>query len=94
MGRREQLASLLARARGLDAILAARSKLRVPVLSILTYHHVHDPVADYRFDPDVADVGPAQFRRQMELVTRHFSVIDVEQMLAGLDGAACRPAPV
>lgn len=93
MGRRDLLASLLARARGLDAIMAARARLRVPVLSILTYHHVCDPRADYRFDPDVADVTPDQFRRQMALVARHFSVIDVDQLLAGLDGARLPPNP-
>lgn len=93
MGRREQLATLLGRARGLDAILAARARLRVPVLSILTYHHVCDPRADYRFDPDVADVTPDQFRRQMALVKKHFSVIDVEQLLAALDGAKLPPNP-
>lgn len=93
MGRRDQLASLLARARGFDAILAARARLRVPVLSILTYHHVCEPAADYRFDPDVADVTPAQFRRQMTLVKRHFSVIGVEELLRGLDGARLPPNP-
>jgi peptidoglycan/xylan/chitin deacetylase (PgdA/CDA1 family) len=93
MGRRDQLASLLARARGLDAVMAARARLRVPVLSILTYHHVCDPRPDYRFAPDVADVTPEQFRRQMALVAKHFTVIDVEQLLAGLDGAKLPPNP-
>lgn len=93
MGRRDQLASLLARARGFDAILAARARLRVPVLSILTYHHVCDPAQDYRFDPDTADVTPDQFRRQMAIVARHFNVIDVDQLLAGLAGARLPPNP-
>lgn len=93
MGRREQIATLLDRAGGLDAILAARARLRLPVLSILTYHHVCDPEPAYRFDPDVADVGPAQFRRQMTLVKKHFNVIGVEQLLAGLDGKKLPPNP-
>lgn len=93
MGRRDQLATLLARAGGLDAVLAARARLRVPVLSILTYHHVCEPGPDYRFDPDVADVTPDQFRRQMELVKRHFTAIGVDELLAGLDGAALPPNP-
>jgi hypothetical protein len=57
MGRREQLAGLLARAGGLAAILDARARLRVPMLSILAYHHVCDPGDDYPFDPDTADAG-------------------------------------
>ncbi len=93
MERRQQLATLLARTGGTRAILAARARLRVPVLSILTYHHVCEPGPDYRFDPDVADVTPAQFRRQMELVKRHFSVIGVDELLAGLDGARLPPNP-
>jgi peptidoglycan/xylan/chitin deacetylase (PgdA/CDA1 family) len=91
MGRREQLASLLDRAGGLDAILTARARLRLPVLSILTYRHVCDPAADYRFDPDVADVTPAQFRRQMAMVKKHFSVIGVDQLLAGLSAPRALP---
>lgn len=93
MGRRDRIAQLLARSGGLGAILAARARLRVPVLSILTYHHVHDPGDDYPFDPDVADVTPDQFRRHMELVRRHFSVIDVDQLIAGLGGARLPPNP-
>ncbi len=93
MGRREQLASLLARSGGSGAILAARARLRVPVLSILTYHHVAEPGPDYHFDPDVADVTPEQFRRQMALVRRHFNVIGVDELLAGLDGARLPPNP-
>ncbi len=93
MARREQLASLLRRAGGTTAILAARARLRLPVLSILTYHHVCDPGSGYLFDPDVADVAPAQFRRQMELVKRHFTAIGVDELLAGLDGARLPPNP-
>jgi peptidoglycan/xylan/chitin deacetylase (PgdA/CDA1 family) len=93
MGRREQLASLLGRAGGTAAILAARARLRLPVLSILTYHHVCDPAPDYRFDPDTADVTPAQFRRHMELVKKHFTVIGVDELLAALGGARLPPNP-
>ncbi len=94
MGRREQLATLLARAGGPSTILQVRSRLRVPVLSILTYHHVSEPASDYVFDPDTADVTPAQFQRQMELLKRHFSVIGVDQLLAGLErGAELPPNP-
>ncbi|HVK72873.1 MAG TPA: polysaccharide deacetylase family protein [Kofleriaceae bacterium] len=93
MGRREQVATLLARAGGPATILHVRARLRVPVLSILTYHHVCDPGRDYGFDPDTADVTPAQFRRQMELLRQHFTVIGVDQLLAGFDGAELPPNP-
>jgi peptidoglycan/xylan/chitin deacetylase (PgdA/CDA1 family) len=93
MGRREQLVGLLRRSGGLAAVLAARARLRLPVLSILTYHHVHDPGPDYRFDPETADVTPAQFRRHMELVKRHFTVIDIDQLLGALAGTKLPPNP-
>ena len=93
MGVREQLAGLLGKTGGSAAILAARARLRLPVLSILTYHHVADPGPDYRFDPDVADVTPAQVRRQMELVKQHFSAIGVQELLGALDGKKLPPNP-
>lgn len=93
MGRREQLVSLLGRTGGLAAVLAARARLRLPVLSILTYHHVCDPDPDYRFDPETADVTPDQFRRHMQLVKRHFTVIGIDELLAALDGAKLPPNP-
>src|SRR5205085_352873 len=40
VGTRERLAKLLGKAGGTAAILRARARLRLPVLSILTYHHV------------------------------------------------------
>jgi peptidoglycan/xylan/chitin deacetylase (PgdA/CDA1 family) len=84
---------MLGRAGGTAAILRARARLRLPVLSILTYHHVCDPRADYHFDPDTADVTPDQFRRQMALVKKHFTVIGVDELLASLDGAKLPPNP-
>jgi peptidoglycan/xylan/chitin deacetylase (PgdA/CDA1 family) len=93
VGAREQLAKMLGKAGGTAAILRARARLRLPVLSILTYHHVCDPGRDYRFDPDTADVSPDQFRRQMALVKRHFTVIGVDELLASLDGAKLPPNP-
>jgi peptidoglycan/xylan/chitin deacetylase (PgdA/CDA1 family) len=84
---------MLDRAGGTAAVLRARAALRLPVLSILTYHHVHDPGADYRFDPDTADVTPDQFRRHMQMVKRHFSVVGVDELLGALDGAKLPPNP-
>ena len=86
MGRREQLATLLQRAGGPATILHVRGRLKVPVLTVLTYHHVCDPGPDYPFDPDTADVTPDQFRRQMELIRRHFTVVGVDELCAAWSG--------
>lgn len=83
------------RTKVLSAVLRARAALRVPVLTVLTYHHVDEPHPDSPFDPDVADATPEQFRRQMELVARYGSPISVEQACGILcEGKSAPPNPV
>ncbi len=64
----------------LSGVLRMRAALRVPVLTVLTYHHVEDPSSDSPFDPGVADATPEQFRRQMELVARYGTALSLEQV--------------
>jgi peptidoglycan/xylan/chitin deacetylase (PgdA/CDA1 family) len=82
-----RIADALHRAGALDAVLRARATVRTPLLTVLTYHHVADPRPGYPFDPDVADATPEQFRRQLETIARHFTVIGVDELIAALDGA-------
>lgn len=93
MGVRHRLAEALHRSGALGAALAARRRLPARSVAILTYHHVCEPGPDYAFDPDVADVTPAQFRRQVELLARHFTIIDLPTLAASLDGAPLPPNP-
>ncbi|MCA9678628.1 MAG: polysaccharide deacetylase family protein [Kofleriaceae bacterium] len=93
MAARERLARLLAGTGVLDAALRLRARARVPYLTILTYHHVADPGPDYAFDPGVADVTPAQFRRQLEVLRRHFHVIGIDELCGALDGQPLPPNP-
>lgn len=93
MGLRERMARLLHVGGGLTAMQVAKAWRPAKSVAILTYHHVCDPGADYKFDPDVADVTPAQFRRQMELVRRNFSVIGLDHLDRALDGGALPPNP-
>lgn len=86
MGTRDRAARLLHASGALGAAMRARALLPPRSVAILTYHHVCDPGRDYRFDPDVADVTPAQFRRQLAILTRHFTVIDLATLTRGLDG--------
>ncbi len=90
---RERLARLLDGAGVLDAALRLRARARVPYLTILTYHHVAEPPADYEFDPGVADATPEQFGRQLDLLARHFNVIGVDELCAALDGGSLPPNP-
>jgi peptidoglycan/xylan/chitin deacetylase (PgdA/CDA1 family) len=82
-----RIATALHRAGALEAVLKARATVRAPLLTVLTYHHIADPAPGYAFDPDVADATPEQFRRQLETVARHFTVIGVDELIGSLDGA-------
>jgi peptidoglycan/xylan/chitin deacetylase (PgdA/CDA1 family) len=66
----------------------------VPIVSILTYHHVSDHDPSYPYDPNVADATPAQFRRQMEMVARYGTPIGVDDLVRALGGAPLPRNPV
>jgi peptidoglycan/xylan/chitin deacetylase (PgdA/CDA1 family) len=94
MSIRGRLARVLMRAGVIDAALKVRAAVRAPVLTVLTYHHVADPGPDYRFDRDVADVGPDQFRRQLEALGRRFTTVGIDDVIGALDGARLPPNPL
>ena len=56
---------------------AIRAALPLRWLTILTYHRVHPPVADYAFDRGVLDSTPTQFERQMRLLGKDCSPISL-----------------
>jgi peptidoglycan/xylan/chitin deacetylase (PgdA/CDA1 family) len=66
----------------------------VPIVSILTYHHVWDHSPAYPYDPNVADATPAQFRRQMEMVARYGTPIGVDDLVRAIGGAPLPKNPV
>ncbi|HET9624460.1 MAG TPA: polysaccharide deacetylase family protein [Kofleriaceae bacterium] len=66
----------------------------VPLLSIVTYHHIADQDASYPYDPNVADANPAQFRRQMETLARYGTPIGVDELIRALNGAPLPKNPV
>jgi peptidoglycan/xylan/chitin deacetylase (PgdA/CDA1 family) len=91
---RERVAELLHKAGALQAVMGLRRYAPVPVLSIVTYHHVQEPDPSYPYDPNVADASPAQFRRQMEALARHGTPIGVDELIAALGGAPLPKNPV
>ena len=88
MGVRDRAARVLHASGALGAAMRARALIPPRSVAVLTYHHVCAPGPGYRFDPDVADVTPAQFRRQLAILTRHFTVIDLPTLTRGLDGGS------
>lgn len=83
--KRERLAQLMDRARVFDMILRARAVARAPVLSVLCYHSIGEPSLGYPFDPDVIDATPEQFREHLAVLRRHFTVIDIDALCAGIE---------
>ena len=90
-GKREQLARALDRVGALELIMRVRARARLPILSVLTYHHVDEPSPDYLFDAEVADATPEQFDQQLEVIARHCNTISIEQLLDAHAGR--RPLP-
>ncbi|MCG8421101.1 MAG: polysaccharide deacetylase family protein [Proteobacteria bacterium] len=92
--KRELLARVLDRARAFDLILYARRRVRVPVLSALCYHSVGTVDPAYRFDSDVIDATPDEFRQQLEVLHRHCTVISIDDLCDIVAGSAPPPNPV
>jgi peptidoglycan/xylan/chitin deacetylase (PgdA/CDA1 family) len=85
---------MLDRIKVFDMILQARSHTSAPVLSVLCYHSVGEPGPDYPFDADVIDVTPAQLRQQLDVVARHFTIIDIDRLCHGLESGRFPPNPL
>lgn len=98
-GRRERLVEVLDRAGVLRKVMQLRRLAPLPIVGIVTFHHIHD-VRDaaehgaYPYDPDVADATPRQFRRRLEALARIGTPISMAELLAGLGGGALPPNPL
>jgi peptidoglycan/xylan/chitin deacetylase (PgdA/CDA1 family) len=91
---RQVLAGWLYKVGALGAMMELRRYAPVPVLSIVTYHHIAEPDPSSGYDPNIADATPAQFRRQMETLARYGTPISVDELIAGLGGAPLPRNPV
>src|SRR5882757_8327801 len=91
---RERVAGWLHRAGALGAVMELRRLAPVPLLSIVTYHHIADQDGSYPYDPNVADANPVQFRRQMETLARYGTPIGVDELIRALNGAPLPKNPV
>lgn len=94
VGTRERVAQLLHQTGTLAGVMRVRRMTPIPTLAIVTYHHIADQDASYRYDPDVADATPAQFRRQMETLARHCNCVTIDEVVGALEGGPLPPNPV
>lgn len=95
-GRRERLVEVLDRAGVLRKVMQLRRLAPLPIVGIVTFHHIHDAEehGEYPYDPDVADATPPQFRRRLEALARIGTPISMAELLRGLGGAALPPNPL
>jgi peptidoglycan/xylan/chitin deacetylase (PgdA/CDA1 family) len=96
-GKRQRLVEALDRAGLLRGVMQLRRLAPLPIVGIVTFHHVHDVAAEhgaYPYDPDVADATPPQFRRRMEMLASIGTPIGMADLLRAIDGAALPPNPV
>ncbi len=91
---RERVAVWLHKAGALRAVMGLRRYTPAPVLTIMTYHHIADDDPANRFDDEIADATPAQFRRQMEALARYGTPIGIDDLLRALDGGPLPKNPV
>jgi peptidoglycan/xylan/chitin deacetylase (PgdA/CDA1 family) len=96
-GRRQRLVHALDRAGLLRGVMQLRRLAPMPIVGVVTFHHVHDAAdqrGPYPYDPDVADATPKQFRRWLEMLARIGTPIGMADLVRGLDGAPLPPNPV
>ncbi len=80
-GLRERAVRLLKTTGGLDLLLRMRAQRPSPWLTILTYHRVAEPALEREVDVEVIDATPAQFEDQVAYLSRHYSIIGVDELL-------------
>src|SRR5436190_7668513 len=97
LGKRERLVDALDRAGVFRGVMQLRRFAPLPIVGIVTFHHIHDAAdhpGGYPYDPDVADATPRQFRRRLELLAQIGTPISMPELLHALDGGPLPPNPV
>lgn len=80
-GYRERAVGFLERAGGLNLLLRLRARRPSPWLTVLTYHRVADPEEETAADRGVIDATPAQFEDQVAYLSRHYTIIGIDELL-------------
>jgi peptidoglycan/xylan/chitin deacetylase (PgdA/CDA1 family) len=90
---RARLIALLDRLGVHHAVLRLRPRFGTPLLTIVNYHRVNDPSAVAEFDDGVLDATPESFDRQLRLLKRYFTFIELDDLLAATDGGTLPANP-
>jgi peptidoglycan/xylan/chitin deacetylase (PgdA/CDA1 family) len=94
LGKRARLADVLDRVGLWRFVLEARARAVLPWrrLTVLTFHRVARPGAP-GFDGDVSDTTPEDFDRQVAILKRYFTLVDVRALDAYRLGIPLPPNP-
>jgi peptidoglycan/xylan/chitin deacetylase (PgdA/CDA1 family) len=90
ISKRTLITSVLDRFGLIDVVLRLRACLRVPWLTVVNYHRVHGDIATHPFDDEVIDSTPESFERQIAMLARYFTPIQLEDLQHFLAG---KPLP-
>lgn len=78
----------------LDRLLWLRGRLRLPLLTVLTYHRTAEPEEVGELDPGVAEASARELRAQLAAIKEHCSVISMEDLRLACCGRPLPPNPV
>ncbi|WP_437503467.1 polysaccharide deacetylase family protein [Sorangium sp. So ce1099] len=94
LGRRALAAGVLDTLGLLDRFLWLRAKLRLPVLSVFTYHRIAEPSDVAELDPGVAEVSAREFEEQLAVIKTHCTVVSLRDVRLLAKGRRLPPNPV
>ncbi|WP_437575726.1 polysaccharide deacetylase family protein [Sorangium sp. So ce887] len=93
-GRRALAAGVLDTLGLLDRFLWLRAKLRLPVLSVFTYHRIAELSDVDELDPGVAEVSAREFEEQLAVIKAHCTVVSLRDVRLFAKGRKLPPNPV
>ncbi|WP_437545169.1 polysaccharide deacetylase family protein [Sorangium sp. So ce327] len=93
-GRRVLAAGVLDTLGLLDRFLWLRAKLRLPVLSVFTYHRIAEVSEVDELDPGVAEVSAREFEEQLAVIKTHGTVVSLRDVRLLAKGRKLPPNPV
>lgn len=92
--KRELAADLLATSGLGDGLLRARKFVRLPLLTVLTYHRLVAPDPAFELDPGTLDSDPATFELHLDAIESHFQILRLSDLLHHRYGKPLPPNPL
>ncbi|WP_437673332.1 polysaccharide deacetylase family protein [Sorangium sp. So ce131] len=94
LGRRALVAGALDTLGLLDRFLWLRAKLRLPVLSVFTYHRIAELSDVVELDPGVAEVNARELEEQLAVIRTHCTMVSLRDVRLFAKGRKLPPNPV